>query len=214
MNKLKYPIALEGLGVMSLFLLFTLFSLLYLPPFITTICGMLLLWSVWFFRNPKREPLTDSKNSIISPADGQIVMVGPSQEETFLQKEMNKISIFMNVLNVHINRAPVDAVVEDISYKEGKFRIASHHLASSENEQNAMLLRWNGLQLVLVQIAGKVARRIVSYAHVGTELKSGEAFGLIKFGSRVDLYLPSHIQILVQPGQKVTGGQTILAKKN
>lgn len=213
MNKLKYPIALEGLGVMSLFLLFTLFSLLYLPPFITTICGMLLLWSVWFFRNPKREPLTDSKNSIISPADGQIVMVGPSQEETFLQKEMNKISIFMNVLNVHINRAPVDAVVEDISYKEGKFRIASHHLASSENEQNAMLLRWNGLQLVLVQIAGKVARRIVSYAHVGTELKSGEAFGLIKFGSRVDLYLPSHIQILVQPGQKVTGGQTILAEK-
>lgn len=118
----------------------------------------------------------------------------------------------MNVFNVHVNRSPVDAKVADVFYKKGKFYMANKPEASIENEQNALLLLWNKRPLVLVQIAGKIARRIVSYAQTGLELKCGEAFGLIKFGSRVDVYLPPDIAVKVQLGQKVFSGRTILAQ--
>jgi len=172
----------------------------------------LFLWSIWFFRNPKREFFDVNEAFVLSPADGQVVAVGPALEKTFLKKEMTKVSVFMNILNVHVNRSPIEAEVEDVTYKSGKFLVASKSGASDENEQNALLLRFHGVHLVLVQIAGKVARRIVSYALPGTILKRGQAFGLIKFGSRVDLYLPKEAQIKVKAGEKVLAGKTILAE--
>jgi len=211
-NRLKYPIAIDGLVQMGVFLVLLILSLFFLPVLFVGLSGALFLWSIWFFRNPKREFFDENEAFVLSPADGQVVAVGPALEETFLKKEMTKVSVFMNVLNVHVNRSPLEAEVKEVTYKPGKFLMAHKSEASQVNEQNALLLRFRGVQLVLVQIAGKIARRIVSYALPGMILQRGQAFGLIKFGSRVDLYLPKEAQIKVKAGEKVVAGKTILAE--
>ncbi|MBI2026307.1 MAG: phosphatidylserine decarboxylase family protein [Deltaproteobacteria bacterium] len=213
MKRLRYPIAIDGIHIILFFLMVTLFAFFFTPFYVFFSFGILFLWSILFFRNPKRVIAHVCEKSVYSPADGQVVATGPAEEPIFSKTQMTKISIFMNVFNVHVNRSPVKARVEGSLYKKGKFYVASKPSASIENEQSALLLRWEDKPLVLVQIAGKIARRIVNYATLGCELQCGQPFGLIKFGSRVDLYLPPDIKVLVQIGQKVLSGKTVLAQK-
>src|SRR3989338_1084141 len=164
MKRLNYIIALDGIKIILFFLSLSVVSFIFLPLFFGFVFFTLFLWSVWFFRNPKRLNSTAGAQEILSPADGQIVAVGPARENVFFNKEMKKVSIFMNVFNVHLNRSPISALVRDVKYFSGKFLVASCSEASSLNERNFLLLEAQDMKLVLVQIAGKVARRIVSYS--------------------------------------------------
>lgn len=169
------------------------------------------LFVIQFFRDPKREIPNDS-NVVLAPADGKVICVEQSTD-VYQNVSALKISVFMNVFNVHSNRSPVDGEVIDLQYIPGKFVNADFDKASVENERNAMVLQLsNGLKITVVQIAGLVARRILCYTKVGNILARGERYGFIRFGSRVDLYLPLDAKPLVSIGQKVKATETILAK--
>lgn len=175
---------------------------------------ILTAWCVYFFRNPERHtPIID--DSIIAPADGviqSIVEASPPQELGLGDKEMTRISIFLSVFNVHVNRIPVDGKVIALHYHPGKFFNASMDKASIHNERQSILLETSDkVQIACVQIAGLIARRIVCDLEEGDEVKAGARFGIIRFGSRVDVYLPRKTAVLVCEGQTCIGGETILA---
>lgn len=171
---------------------------------------LLCLFVISFFRNPERTPPADT-SLMIAPADGKVVYVGPSQQEHL--GDCQKISIFMSVFNVHVNRVPVTGKVTDHFYKQGKFYDARHKDASTENEQCGLVMQTdNGLKVAFVQIAGLIARRILCYAKVGDQLQRGERYGLIRFGSRVDVYIPNELKPLVSVGQLTVAGQTAIAQ--
>lgn len=195
----------------------TAFSALFFAilswPILALLCWLLFLFSMHFFRDPERVA-PQEKGVACSPADGTVVSIG-KRMDPFGQGEKQCVSIFMSVFNVHVNRAPVNCVVKAINYYEGLFINASFDKASSGNERCAWLLEGEkGDMWTLVQIAGLVARRIVCRAQVGEKLSMGERIGMIRFGSRVDLYLPSDYAPAVEIGAKVFGGQTIIARKN
>lgn len=165
----------------------------------------------WFFRNPERLAPVGA-NLVCSPADGTVISVSNAKENEFLKEEMQKVSIFMSIFDVHVNRVPIDATVKNMKHHRGRFLVASEDRASEENERNCILLETGGgVKLVLVQVAGLVARRIVCYPNIGSFLLKGQRLGLIRFGSRCDMYFPKSSQILVKAGDKVLGGETILA---
>ena len=148
-----------------------------------------------------------------SPADGKVIFVGPATERDFLNEERTKISIFMSLFDVHINRTPVDGTVKGLKYHPGRFLAAFDDRSVDENERNAILLETSrGESLVMVQIAGLIARRIICYPTQGSFLMKGSRFGLIQFGSRVDVYLPKGADALVKVGDRVYGGESLLAK--
>ncbi|MDO8426787.1 MAG: phosphatidylserine decarboxylase family protein [Deltaproteobacteria bacterium] len=170
----------------------------------------LVAFVVAFFRDPERRVPSD-KDSIISPADGKVIKVEHLRDDRFLKSEAQRISIFMNVFNVHVNRAPASGRVKKILYNKGKFFNASLDKASLENEQNALIVEAeNGKTFAFNQIAGLIARRIVCYAKEGSKLIKGERFGMIRFGSRVDVYLPKGCKVAVTVGDKVKAGSSIL----
>jgi len=172
---------------------------------------LLTLFVLYFFRNPERTPPADPK-AVIAPADGTVI-VSERVAETPLGIEALKISIFMSVFNVHVNRVPFDGKVLDVSYQRGKFFDARDGRASCENERNGIVLEaTGGVRIAFVQIAGLIARRIVCYPRVGDLLKRGERYGLIRFGSRVDVYLPVDTEALVKIGDKTVAGETVLAR--
>lgn len=172
--------------------------------------SLLTLGVVYFFRDPERS-IPSEERAILAPADGKIIQLAPCQEERFIKGPALKVSIFMSLLDVHINRVPLTGRIIDLIYQSGKFFRANLPKASLSNEQNAMLLETaEGSRILLVQIAGLIARRIVCWVHKGDEVIRGERFGLIRFGSRVDIYLPEKTQLVIQLGQKVYGGQSIL----
>jgi len=210
MTQKRWPIAKEGLPFLIPAALFTLaFGLLGWK--LLTILGIFLtLFIAFFFRNPERK-IPDLQDAILSPADGKVIYVGESQEDRFLKEKTLKVSIFMSLFNVHLNRFPVSGKVIDRSYLPGKFFVANVEKSSLLNEQNALILeKEDRFRILLVQIAGFVARRIVCYVKPGDLLKKGEIFGLIRFGSRVDLYLPLSVSPAVKVGQKVKGGESII----
>ncbi len=171
----------------------------------------LLLFIIWFFRDPERE-IPDSDSAIVSPADGKVIIVEEVNEERFLKAKAMKISIFMNVFNVHVNRAPASGRIVDIFYNPGKFFNASFDKASLLNEQNALLIEAdNGKRYVANQIAGLIARRIVCRVKPGDTLVRGNRFGLIRCGSRLDVFLPVDVKVKVKVGEKVSAGSSILA---
>lgn len=174
----------------------------------------LLVWCVAFFRDPHRYTPQDD-NLIVAPADGKVIIcevVTPPKELGF-EDDMLKISIFMNVFNVHVNRSPVAGNISKIIYYPGKFVNAALDKASEANERQAFIVNANvGKQIAFVQIAGLVARRIVKFINEDTNVKVGEKVGLIKFGSRVDVYLPKETVPLVANGQTTIAGETVLAK--
>jgi phosphatidylserine decarboxylase len=168
------------------------------------------LFIVWFFRNPERS-FQDEEKVLISPADGKIIKIENVEVNGTISGRFKKISIFMNVFNVHVNRAPYSGKIEAINYHEGKFFSANLDKASQDNERNEIMIRTeDGRQVWMVQIAGLIARRIVCWIDVGANIKKGERFGLIRFGSRVDVYLPEDSKISVQLKDKVKAGQTPL----
>lgn len=169
------------------------------------------LFIIWFFRNPERN-IPAGKNLIISPADGKIIAIKEGEEDRILKKRVVKVSIFMNLFNVHVNRIPCGGKITDIIYNPGKFVSANLDKASLENEQNAIVLETEkGDRILFIQIAGLIARRIVCRLKKGQNVERGERFGLIRFGSRVDVFLPENADIKVSVGQKVKGGESILA---
>lgn len=186
--------------------------------FISSVLGFVLLiiaaWCIYFFRDPVRFVNFD-ENVICSPADGKIVDISRRFPpiETGLNEEMNKISIFLDIFDVHVNRSPVSGTVEKIVYHKGKFFNAGADKASDENERNTIIMDSIHGKVAFVQIAGFLARRIVCNASYGQHLNAGEKYGIIKFGSRVDLYLPLPLKIKIQLGQTMIGGETIVAEK-
>jgi len=180
--------------------------------------GLFWSWPLWlffvftlqFFRDPQRiVPL--GKDLVISPADGRIVVVEKAHDP-YANREALKISVFMNVFNVHSNRSAVSGLIKQVTYFPGKFFNASIDKASTENERNAVVIDANGKIVTLVQIAGLVARRILCYIHVNDRVKRGERYGFIRFGSRVDVYLPLEAEPLVSVGEKVFATNTALAR--
>ena len=181
---------------------------------IPSIGFFLTFFVLWFFRDPQRN-IPKDKNLIISSADGKVCLIDrayPPEELGMEAQKMKRICVFMNVFNVHINRSPVKGYVEEIVYKKGKFLNASLDKASDKNERNSLILSTqNGTKIIVVQIAGLIARRILSFVSSNEELYQGERFGLIRFGSRVDIYMPLDAVEKCKVGDRVVAGESILA---
>jgi len=170
--------------------------------------GGLLLFVLFFFRDPQRVIPADP-NAIVSPADGKVVEI-VDEKDPFDGQTFKRISIFLSVFNVHINRVPIQGKIEKVRYNHGKFLAAFNHKASMDNEQNIIMIK-NGRNTVLVkQIAGLIARRIVCWAKEGDEYQTGQRFGLIRFGSRVDIFVPVDTRLAVKLGDTVQGGSSII----
>jgi phosphatidylserine decarboxylase len=170
------------------------------------------LFIVWFFRNPERQTPTDT-GAVVSPADGKVIRIGEARRDDLSSGSFLKVSIFMNVFNVHVNRIPYSGTVKLIRYHKGKFISANLDKASEQNEQNAIVIATDkGREIIAVQIAGLIARRIVCWLNEGMSVEKGERFGLIRFGSRLDVYLPPETTIRVKIGDHVRSGETILGE--
>jgi phosphatidylserine decarboxylase len=176
---------------------------------------LVLAWSVYFFRDPPRGVPQDD-GVLIAPADGLVQMIVdavPPAELGLGDQALTRVSIFLSVFDVHINRAPCAGTVEVVAYRPGKFLNAAADKASDENERSAIALRRaDGTLIGCVQIAGWVARRIITYIKPGQQVAAGERFGHIRFGSRTDLYVPQGARLLVAPGQRMIGGETVMAE--
>jgi len=170
---------------------------------------VLTLFVLFFFRDPERT-VPAGGGVVVSPADGKVIVIKDIFEPTYLKQDVKQISIFLSVFNVHVNRSPIEGTVELVKYNPGKFHVASVDKASLDNEQTAMVIA-NGKNKILVkQIAGLIARRIVCYAKAGDSIKRGERYGLIRFGSRVDIFLPKDAEIKVKLGDRVKGARDII----
>lgn len=179
---------------------------------LAVILGIFAIGFLGFFRDPERLP-PDGDGLIVAPADGKVVSVAKAKRGPLMEKADSRVSIFLSPLDVHINRAPLAAMVSDVRYQPGKFLAAYKEDASQRNEYNSLQLRDNqGREVEVVQIAGVLARRIVCHAKKHDVLARGARFGLIMFGSRTDLYLPANIRIEVAEGQRVRGGETIIGR--
>ncbi len=179
--------------------------------FIAAVLWVLFVLVTQFFRDPARE-VPAMADAVLSPVDGQVIKI----EETvnpYTNEDALMISVFMNIFNVHCQRSPIDGVIEDVQYYPGKFVNADLDKASTENERNAVVARLaDGTRVTFVQVAGLVARRILCYVQKGDELKKGQRYGFIRFGSRVDMYLPTDATPCVAIGEKVLGTETVLAR--
>ncbi|MGB2342783.1 MAG: phosphatidylserine decarboxylase [Gammaproteobacteria bacterium] len=206
----------EGWKFAFIFFVISLLTYLVYAP-ISIIGFLLTLFTLWFFRDPSRNTPLDS-NLIISSADGKVCLIDeacPPTEVSMKQEKMKRVCVFMNVFNVHVNRSPVAGVIKDIVYKEGKFLNASLDKASEKNERSSLIINSeHGADIVVVQIAGLIARRILGFVSKNQNLNQGERFGLIRFGSRVDIYMPLDSTVQCSVGDKVVAGESVLASLN
>jgi len=213
LKKNKYPIIAKEGWLYIIIILFISIYLTLINSSISVLFWIISIFIIQFFRDPKRK-ISDKKNVIVSGADGRVIAI----DETFdpyQKKKSIKVSVFMNVFNVHSNKAPIDGIILKKIYFPGKFLNAALSKASLENERCAIIIQSknNSKRIITcVQIAGLVARRILCYKETGGELTRGERYGFIKFGSRVDLYLPLNTSIKVQLGQKVKNAESIIAE--
>ncbi|MBM3177417.1 MAG: phosphatidylserine decarboxylase family protein [Bacteroidetes bacterium] len=176
-----------------------------------TFAAVVFLLVLQFFRNPSVKTEIN-ENHVIAPADGKVVVIEETTESEYLGDKRIQVSIFMSPLNVHVNRNPVSGTVRLMKYHPGKYLVAWHPKSSTENERTTAVIQMkNGVEILFRQIAGAVARRICWYLKEGDQVVQGDEFGFIKFGSRVDIFLPLSAKVTVQPGQKTTGGKTIIA---
>ena len=217
-HKKRYIIHPEGWKFAGILFVSSIILFYLSASILIAIIGFFLTFFVlWFFRDPKRNTPQD-ENLIISSADGKVCLIDeayPPEELPIESQKMKRICVFMNVFNVHVNRSPVQGNVDHIVYKEGKFLNASLDKASDKNERSSLVLNTqNGTKIIVVQIAGLIARRILSFISPNMPLKQGERFGLIRFGSRVDIYLPLDAVEKCKVGDKVFAGESTLASFN
>lgn len=190
---------------------FSLYSLPYLFWPIASILFLLCLWVYWFFRIPKRV-FSKNENWIIAPADGKVVVIEDTFESEYFKDKRLQVSIFMSPMDVHVNRSPINGKAAYVKYHPGKYLVAWHPKSSTENERTTVVIENNHITLLLRQIAGAMARRIKCYVQPGDNIQQNNEFGFIRFGSRVDIFFPVGTKMEVKIGQKVKGGQTVLAK--
>ena len=205
-------IAKEGYPLIFTALILTLLAFLAGWTALGIILGLIGIAIAGFFRDPERQaPL--GEGLVVSPADGKVVNIAGVEGDPLFLGSATRVSIFLSPLDVHINRTPVEGKIAKITYQRGKFLAAYKEEASQRNEQNALsIVDSKGITLGVVQIAGVMARRIICRAKLGDQLARGERFGLIMFGSRTDTYLPEGCQVTVTEGQRVKGGETVLAR--
>ena len=206
----KWPILiLAALAVAAMFLNCSL----WLRGILTGISALLLVFTISFFRDPQRTAPADPK-AIVAPADGTIVEIRTVHEPYFLNGEATMVAIFLSVFDVHVQRAPIDGEIKFVKYNKGKFLDARNMNASLENENRVIgIVAADGFRVTVRQIAGLIARRIVGWADPGTKLTRGERLGMIRFGSRVELFLPSGVTVTAQVGDYAKGGETIIARR-
>ena len=203
----------EGWKFAATFFAISMAALMLWMP-LAAIGFLLTLFTLWFFRDPERNTPQDS-NLIISSADGKVCLIDeayPPEELSMDSQKMKRICVFMNVFNVHVNRSPIKGAAKDIVYKKGQFLNASLDKASDKNERSSLVINAdNGTKIIVVQIAGLIARRILGFISVNHNLEQGERFGLIRFGSRVDIYMPLDAVTKCVVGDTVIAGESVLA---
>ena len=211
---MNYPhplLAREGWPFIAVAFFVAVFASFFLGPFLALLCWLVLAFIVQFFRDPPRAIPTQA-NAVLCPADGRIVAVETTRDP-YADREALKISVFMNVFNVHSQRSPVDGAITKVEYFPGAYLNAAIDKASAENERNAIVIQTaSGQTITSVQIAGLIARRILCYVRTGEPLARGQRYGFIRFGSRVDVYLPLGSRAKVSIGEKVFASSTILAE--
>ena len=208
------PMHREGIKFVAIFAAITI-ALFFLSKILGWIGVLLTVWCYYFFRDPER--VTPSREGLlVSPADGVVSLIEPAippAELGMSDEALTRVSVFMNVFNCHVNRVPIAGTITNIAYRPGKFFNASLDKASADNERNSLRVQTSdGREIAVVQIAGLVARRIVCFIETGAKLGTGERFGLIRFGSRVDVYLPAGVDPLVSLGQTMIAGETVIAE--
>lgn len=213
MKEKSSPIIKEGFYLALIIFSLSIFLYLLGFIFISITLFFLALFVLFFFRNPRRI-IPDGKETILSPADGKIVDIKKIREEMYLKREMISISIFLSIFNVHINRAPYLGVVKKMKYSKGRFFPAFQEKASLLNEHNSILISYRDLTILVRQIAGVIARRVVCWVKEGDYLDRGQRLGFIRFGSRVDILLPLDTEVMVRLGDRVRGGETIIGRLN
>lgn len=205
------PVVKEGYIYIAVLGLVTIITALTLGAYWAVIPGVLTAFITFFFRNPKRE-VPDDDTLIVSPADGKVMSVTEVYDDQFLNDKGLKVTIFLSVFDVHVNRSPVQGEIKFQQYTCGRFKPAYKESASCENERHAIGLENGKMRVLVTQIAGILARRIVSWVTLGTVLEQGERYGLIKFGSCTELVVPTTVEVLVKKGDRVKGGKTIIGR--
>lgn len=207
----KTPIVKEGYIFIAVLAIITAVVALAVSPYWSIVPGVFLAFVTFFFRNPKRNvPLDD--RLILSPADGKVMDVYEVYDEEFLNEPGKKVIIFLSIFDVHVNRSPVAGEIKYQQYTCGRFRPAYKESAGFENERHSIGLENDKMRVLVTQIAGILARRIVSWVTLGSVLVQGERYGLIKFGSCTEVIVPQSVEILVSKGDKVKGGETIIGR--
>ncbi len=211
MTQPRIPLAREGYPFIAFAAFVTLITAILGYEFFSWPALLITTFIVAFFRDPER--MTDATpEKLISPADGKIIIIEEVFDDIYFQQQMLKISIFMNIFNVHVNRIPIDGEIEKIVYQPGQFYSADSKKGALLNERCGVILKAkSGEQMAFVQVAGLIARRIVNWLEPADTVQRGERFGLIRFGSRVDFYIPVTSNVHIKLGQKVRAGQTTIA---
>ncbi len=211
MTRPRIPLAREGYPFIAFAAFVTLITAILGYELLAWPALLLTTFVLAFFRDPERMTAA-SADELISPADGKVILVEEQFDDIYLQKQVIKISIFMNIFNVHVNRIPMDGTVKEIRYKPGQFYSADSEKGALLNERCGVIMETKtGERMVFVQVAGLIARRIVNWLEPEDTIQRGKRFGLIRFGSRVDLYLPVTSTVAVKIGQKVRAGETTIA---
>ncbi len=205
---MRIPIASDGYRFIIPLVILTVALALSPLIWLAGVSGLLLLFVLNFFRDPERA-IPNEERVIVAPGDGKVVEI-VEEKDALLDEPYRRVSIFLNVFNVHVQRTPVAGRIEQIKYNKGKFLNAASHKASLDNEQNSMIIHTGQEKVLVKQIAGLIARRIVCWAKEGDNCNLGQRFGLIRFGSRVDLFLPLNAEIKVSLGDHVAGGSSII----
>ena len=209
---MKIPLAKDGFIFILPLLIITVLMFLISFYWATAIFGLGFLFVTWFFRDPERR-IPNEPNAIVSPADGKITEI-VTENDPINGILCKRVTIFLSVFNVHVNRVPIGGTIEDIRYNPGKFLAAFNPKASMDNEQNLILINNGRTHIFVKQIAGLIARRIVCWPKKGDHYESGQRYGLIRFGSRVDILLPENTKLSVACGDKVSGGKSIIGYLN
>lgn len=210
MKEIRIPIAQEGYPFIAFAAFAALTAAVLGYDLVTLVLLMITAFCLFFFRDPERV-VSDEEDVLVAPADGRVILIEKVFDDRFVKEHVYKVSIFMNIFNVHVNRVPFNGTVQKVQYSPGHFYAANTQRGALENEYCALIATIPSDQkMAVVQVAGLVARRIVCWAEKGDNLKKGQRFGLIRFGSRVDLYLPLKVHLEVALGQKVRAGETVL----